>query len=572
MNQSVLIALILTLLSVQVYGQYPSLTVQDREREKTIKETAYRHSDSVWEKAVKIVRKEAREGKPYVPWAFRPIDLPQAKIPAFPGAEGGGMYSFGGRGGKVITVTSLADDGPGTLREALETGGARIIVFNVAGKIELKTPLIIRAPYVTIAGQTAPGDGVVVAGESVWINTHDVVIRHMRFRRGATDVARRDDALGGNPVGNIMIDHVSASWGLDENMSIYRHMYSPGGDYKEEKLATVNVTIQNSIFSEDLDTYNHSLGSTLGGENVSFMRNLWASNAGRNPSVGWNGIFNFANNVIYNWSHRTTDGGDYKAKFNIINNYYKPGPVTPKDQPIAHRILKPEAGLSDLDTLIFGRAYVDGNFVEGFPKVSANNWDGGVQMEGKDGELMTEKEANVYIPYIRANEKFIHPWFTVMSAKQAYDFVLENAGATLPKRDPVDIRVIKTVKKGKAIYEKGLDPNSFYQFEHRRLEPDSYKLGIITDIAQVGGYPEYKGKPYTDSDGDGMPDAYETQYGLNPNDPSDANSYPAGESGYTQIEYYINGIDPNTKVDWTNLANNEDTLARLPNGLEKYKK
>lgn len=572
MNQKAVLFFILIFVSIHSYAQYPDLTEEDRAKEKAIKEGAYRHSDSVWEHAVKIVRKEAREGKPYVPWAFRPIDLPQAEIPSFPGAQGGGMYSFGGRGGKVITVTSLADKGPGTLREALETGGARIIVFNVAGKIELKSPLIVRAPYVTIAGQTAPGDGVVVAGETVWVNTHDVVIRHMRFRRGETFVGRRDDAIGGNPVGNIMIDHVSASWGLDENMSIYRHMYSPGGDYKEEKLGTVNVTIQNSIFSEDLDTYNHSLGSTLGGENCSFMRNLWASNAGRNPSIGWNGIFNFANNVVFNWSHRTTDGGDYKAKFNIINNYYKPGPITQKDRPVAHRILKPEAGLSDLDTLIFGRAYVKGNIVEGFPKISADNWNGGVQMEGKDGELMTYEEAKVYFPYIKASKEFPRPYFEIMPTKDAYRFVLKNAGATLPKRDPVDVRIIKTVKTGEAIYEKGLDPDSFYQFKHRRLKPDSYKRGIITDIAQVGGYPEYNGKPYTDSDGDGMPDAYEKKFDLNPNDPSDANAYPHGEDGYTQIEYYINGIDPNKKVDWSDLENNDDTLAELPNGLNRYKK
>src|SRR5690606_28007507 len=263
----------------------------------------------------------------------------------------------------------------------------------------------------TIAGQTAPGDGVVVAGESVWINTHDVVIRHMRFRRGATDVARRDDALGGNPVGNIMIDHVSASWGLDENMSIYRHMYSPGADYKPEKLPTVNVTIQNSIFSEDLDTYNHSLGSTLGGENASFMRNLWASNAGRNPSIGWNGIFNFANNVIYNWSHRTTDGGDYKAKYNIINNYYKPGPVTDLESPVSYRILKPESGRSKLDSLVFGRCYVEGNIIEGNPKVTRDNWAGGVQMAGKD-DLMTFEEASKYFPYMRAKEPMPMPYMT----------------------------------------------------------------------------------------------------------------------------------------------------------------
>lgn len=570
MIRKTIFLLSLTICSLNMYAQYPDLTEEDRAREKAIKEEAYRHSDSVWKEAVKVVRQEAKEGKPYVPWAFRPIDLPQAKIPAFPGAQGGGMYSFGGRGGEVYTVTNLADSGPGSLRWACEKGGARTVVFNVAGIIKLKTPLIIRAPYITIAGQTAPGDGVVVAGETVWVDTHDVVIRHMRFRRGETFVGRRDDAIGGNPVGNIMIDHVSASWGLDENMSIYRHMYSPGADYPEEKLATVNVTIQNSIFSEDLDTYNHSLGSTLGGENCSFMRNLWASNAGRNPSIGWNGIFNFANNVVYNWSHRTTDGGDYKAKFNIINNYYKPGPITPKDEPIAHRILKPEAGLSDLDTLKFGLAYVHGNIVEGFPEVTENNWHGGVQMEGKDGELMTYEEAKEYFPFMKAEEPLPRPWFEIMPTKDAYSYVLDNAGATLPKRDPVDVRVIKTVRTGEAIYEKGLDPDSFYQFEHRRLEPDSYKKGIITDIKQVGGYPEYEGTPYTDTDKDGMPDAYEKAVGLDPSDYSDAKK-DMDNDGYTNIEMYINGIAPGNDTDWKDLENNEDTLAELPDGINKYK-
>ena len=172
---------------------------------------AEEHSEAAWQKALPVINEEAMHGKPYVDWAARPTDLPQAKIPAFPGAMGGGEFSFGGRGGKVITVTSLADSGPGTFREACETGGARIVVFNVAGIIQLKTPVIIRAPYITIAGQTAPGDGVCIAGETVWANTHDVVVRHMRFRRGSTDVGRRDDGFGGNPIGNIMIDHCSCS-------------------------------------------------------------------------------------------------------------------------------------------------------------------------------------------------------------------------------------------------------------------------------------------------------------------------------------------------------------------------
>ena len=169
------------------------------------------------------------------------------------------MYSFGGRGGKVITVTNLNDRGPGSFREACETGGARIIVFNVAGIIRLESPIIVRAPYVTIAGQTAPGDGVCIAGESFWVDTHDVVVRHMRFRRGETKVWHRDDSFGGNPIGNIMIDHCSCTWGLDENISFYRHMYDPSeGQYesKDLKLPTVNVTIQNTISAKALDTYN----------------------------------------------------------------------------------------------------------------------------------------------------------------------------------------------------------------------------------------------------------------------------------------------------------------------------
>lgn len=163
-------------------------------------------------------------------------------------------------------MTSLADSGPGTLREACEKGGARIVVFNVAGIIKLNSPIHIRAPYISILGQTAPGDGVCVTGDSFLIDTHDVVVRHMRFRRGAMDVAFRDDALGGNAVGNILIDHVSSSWGLDENMSIYRHVYNRDPETgRGEKLPSANVTIQNSIFSEALDIYNHAFGATIGG-------------------------------------------------------------------------------------------------------------------------------------------------------------------------------------------------------------------------------------------------------------------------------------------------------------------
>ncbi|ALJ01634.1 hypothetical protein [Rufibacter tibetensis] len=533
-------------------AQYPKVPEEIGKASNKLMEEARRHSDEAWKKALPIIQKEAKEGKPYIPWAARPTDLPQADIPAFPGAEGGGMYSYGGRGGKVYVVNSLEDSGPGSLREACEQGGSRIVVFNVAGIIRLKSPLIIRAPYITIAGQTAPGDGVCVAGETVWIDTHDVVIRHMRFRRGETNVGRRDDAIGGNAVGNIIMDHISASWGLDENMSLYRHMFDPGDGTKQLKLPTVNITIQNSIFSEALDTWNHAFGSTLGGENCSFMRNMWANNAGRNPSIGWNGVFNFANNVIYNWVHRSVDGGDYTATYNIINNYYKPGPATPKDTPVGHRLLKPESGRSKLGYLVFGRAYVDGNILEGNEKITKNNWDGGVQVED-------EPNAGKYTDFIRTSRPLPMPAMTIMPAQDAYKYVLANAGATLPKRDPVDSRVVEQVRTGKVEARKKVKlPET--DFEHRRLPKDSYKLGIITDISQVGGYPEYKGKPYKDSDNDGMPDDWEKKYNLNPNDASDANGDLSGD-GYTNIEKFINGIDPSKRVDWKDPKNNKDTLA-----------
>jgi hypothetical protein len=527
----------ITLIAVSTAtAQYPDIPADVQRSADSLMKAAVRHSDSAWAIAYPIIQEEAAKyQRPYVPWAARPVDLPQAGIPAFPGAEGGGKYSFGGRGGKVIVVTNLNDDGPGSLRWACEQGGARIVVFNVSGIIRIKTPLIIRAPYITIQGQTAPGDGVCVAGESFWLNTHDVVIRYMRFRRGETWVGRRDDAIGGNPVGNIMIDHVSASWGLDENMSMYRHMYNDSTPNlkAEEKLGTVNITIQNSIFSESLDTWNHAFGSTLGGENCAFVRNLWANNAGRNPSIGWNGIFNFANNVVFNWVHRSTDGGDYTAMYNIINNYYKPGPATPdQSKPIAHRILKPESGRSKLGYAVYGRAYVNGNIVEGNARVTKDNWDGGVQVE-------EQPDAGKYKDKMKWNKPLPMPEFTIIPALQAKEFVLSNAGATLPVRDAVDKRIVEQVKTGKIIVSDKVVPPTT-QFKHRRMPLDSYKIGIITDISQVGGYPEYKGTAYKDSDNDGIPDAWETAHGLNAKNAADAAAIT--KSGYSNIEVYLNSV------------------------------
>ena len=514
---------------------YPKISSEVAAESQRRLEATLKRSDEAWEKALPAVKEGEAQGKPYIPWAATPEDLPQAEIPAFPGAQGGGMYAFGGRGGKVYVVTNLDDSGPGSFREACEAGGPRIVVFNVAGIIKLKERIIIRAPYITIDGSSAPGDGVCIAGDTVELETHDVIIRHMRFRRGATWVGDRNDSLGGNPVGNVMIDHVSASWGLDENMSMYRHMYQPPDGSKELKLPTVNITIQNSIFSEALDTYEHSFGSTIGGYNSTFHHNLWACNTGRNPSVGMIYDFTFANNVVYNWRHRTVDGGDHRSFYTIINNYFKPGPVTPKDEPIGYRLLKPEARRDKVFNKDFGKAYVAGNIVEGNERVTRDNWDGGVQVEREDGYDPAE-----ILPKVRSEKPYPHAYLEIEPADEAYETVLANAGATKPSRDAVDERIVNMVRTGTVTYEAG--------------------DGIITDVSQVGGYPAYKGTPYKDSDGDGIPDEWETRHGLNPNDTSDAAKDLNGD-GYTNIEKYLNGLDPSKHVDWRDPKNNVDTLS-----------
>jgi hypothetical protein len=524
---------------IAIFAQYPQVPREIQQAADEAKRAADKRSDEAFAKAMPAVEEWAKKGKPYLPGAEKPEDLPQAKIPAFPGAEGGGMYSFGGRGGRVMVVTSLEDSGPGTFREACEAGGPRVVVFNVAGIIKLKDRIRIRAPYITISGATAPGNGVCIAGNTVELESHDMIVRHMRFRRGETNVGDRNDSIGGNPVGNIMIDHVSASWGLDENMSMYRHMYSPPGGGQDLKLPTVNITIQNSIFSECLNTFNHSFGSTIGGLNSTFHHNLWANNAGRNPSVGMYGDFTFANNVLFNWVHRTVDGGDHMSRFNIINNYFKPGPATPLSEAISYRLLKPESQRSKTVVDNFGKAYVSGNVVEGNDRVSKDNWDGGVQPASRT------KTEDVLVK-IRVDEPFKHAPLTLEPAKEAFEHVLANAGATLPKRDAVDDRIMATVRTGKTTaapepgFEKAFSNVGYRPDVISKIE-DLVVKGIITNPSQVGGYPEYKGTPYKDSDSDGMPDEWETSHKLNPNDASDA-SQDVNSDGYTNIEDFINGV------------------------------
>lgn len=555
---SLLFLLSFTAISPGFAQGYPQVPADIMEASRKERAEAARLSDEAFKRAMPEIEAWAKKGRPYIPGAAKPEDLPQAKIPAFPGAWGGGMYSFGGRGGKVIVVTNLNDSGPGSFRDAVEQGGPRIVVFNVAGIIKLNAAVSIRAPYITIAGNTAPGDGICIAGNTVQLDTHDVVVRHMRFRRGKTEAADRDDSFGGNPTGNIMIDHVSASWSLDENISMYRHMYRPPGGDKDLKLPTVNVTIQNSISSESLNIYHHSFGSTIGGLNSTFHHNLWACNTGRNPSVGMYGDFTFVNNVLFNYRHRTIDGGDHMSLYNIINNYFKPGPGTPQAE-IAYRLLKPESERSKTVVDHFGKAYVSGNIVEGNKRVSKDNWDGGVQPDSRAprAEILAK---------IRVNEPFTHAPLQIQPAAKAYKFVLENAGATLPKRDSVDERIIKQVRTGEILpreIAKGSQEKArFYGYAQKFTDElaEQVRLGFVTDPSEVGGWPEYKGTPYKDSDGDGMPDEWEKAHGLNPDDPSDATTDLNGD-GYTNIEDFINGLDPRAKkVDWTNLKNNVDRL------------
>jgi hypothetical protein len=456
------------------------------------------------------------------------------RIPAFPGAEGAGAFTPGGRGGKVYLVKNLADKGPGSFREALEAKGPRMVLFRVAGLIHLETPLKIEHPFITIAGQSAPGDGVCIRNHTVEINTHDVVIRYLRFRRGNLKV--RDDALGGHPIRNIIIDHVSASWGLDENLSLYRHVIKDA-DGKLKKLPVENLTIQWTISSEALDLNNHAFGGTWGGKGCSFHHNLFACNTGRNPSIGFGGSFDFRNNVLFNWRHRTIDGGDGSSRVNVVANYFKPGPATTSAQ-MRHCICRMQARSKRDQYPGFGQWYVADNFVVGNPKVTADNWAGGVQYTPQ------RKNRDEIIP--QGTEKDVRAWkpfaataITQHGAEAAYELVLAHAGASLPRRDPVDIRVIASVRTGKP----------------------TFRNGIIDTPADVGGWPVYKpgAGSDVDSDGDGMPDWWEKKYGLDPNDPSDASKDKDGD-GYTNLEEYLNGTDPTKHVDYTRPENNRNVL------------
>lgn len=454
----------------------------------------------------------------------------KAAIPAFPGAEGAGALTAGGRGGKVFEVTNLSDNGPGSLRAALEAQGPRIVIFRISGIITLEKLLTISNPYVTVAGQTAPGDGICIRGQTTEINTHDVVLRYLRLRRG--NIKDRNDAMGGYPVGNIIVDHCSASWGLDENLSLYRYMKKmPDGS--EKKMPAENITIQWCISSEALDLNNHAFGATWGGRNCSFHHNLFACNTGRNPSIGWGDHFDFRNNVLFNWRHRTVDGGDASSMVNIVANYYKPGPAV-NEGTSSYRICRPQHLDMRSEAQRDGKWFVAENFVAGNPRVTSDNWAGGVQFD----DVEAEEEIRALVKKVRATAPAPAPRITQQSAKKAYTLVLAQAGATLPSRDPVDKRIIEIVRTGRP----------------------TYKNGIIDIPADVGAWPEYGTAPApADSDHDGIPDAWEKRFGLKSNDPSDGPK-DADKDGYTNVEEWLNRTDPTQFVDYRIGENNVSSL------------
>ncbi len=534
--------------------------------EKAVQASWKQHDDEVISNIQPALAEWAQKGKPFIPWASKPSDLPQATVPAFPGAEGGGKFSFGGRGGKVYAVTNLDDSGPGTLREACEAAGPRIVVFNVAGIIHLKMPIFIEAPYLTIAGQTAPGDGICIAGQSIMDNAHDVVVRYVRFRRGNTNVFERQSGLAGNPVGNIILDHISASWGNDQTLDTYRHMYQPTNGGSAQKLPACNVTIQWCLITEAINLNNHAFGGDWGGFNTGFHHNLFSSNTGRNPSIAMTHDFNFVNNVLFNWRHRSVDGGDMNSLYNIINNYYKPGPATLPGA-IQYRIVEPSQSWNKKEKVgHWGKAYVAGNIVVGYPKVTDDNWDGGVQFsKGPDqdatGTRMADgDDAKKLMDIVRVDKPFPMAPITIQSAEDAYHSVLDGVGATIPLRDSVVHRAVAQTATGKTW---GMGKMTSVEKPLEGLPANDigvYGNGIITDISQVGGYPDYKGQPFSDVGADGIPAWWKKKYNLDANDTGLAQKDLQGD-GYTVIEKYLDGLDPTKKVDWSSAKSNVNTLS-----------
>jgi len=436
---------------------------------------------------------------------------------AFPGAEGFGKNASGGRGGKVVAVTNLNDEGAGSFRWALEQypGEPLTIIFKVSGIIELQSKIQIKRSNLTIAGQTAPGDGICLKNQSLVLNgasskgNHgNIIIRFIRSRPGGT---LKTGLYGFNMENchDVIVDHCSFSWANEECAAMYD---------------TKNTTVQWCIVSEGLYNAGHmkgnrSYGGVWGGQYASYHHNLIAHL--NNRAVRFNGarahdtvaLVDYRNNVIYNWGNANAAyGGEVNitggvSQVNIVNNYYKPGPAAPSELKFVHASYQKENSKGT------GEWFADGNIMEG---------DNFLTKKNKRGIDLAE--ANYPANAISDKPFLVTVALPEQSAKDAYNDVLKYAGAILPKRDAVDERVINETKNGTAT-GKGIYG----------------KPGIIDLPFIVGGWPEYKSVPApTDTDEDGMPDEWEKKNGLNPNDANDRNKTDA--KGYTMLENYLNEL------------------------------
>ena len=442
----------------------------------------------------------------------------KAQTIAFPTAEGFGKYATGGRGGEVIKVTNLNEDGPGSFRAAVSQKNPRIVVFDVAGTIHLLTKVNILG-NITIAGQTAPGGGICLADQSVGIGGDNIIVRYMRFRlgdkyqnKGMVDLSGDDDAFGGNRHKNVVIDHCSMSWSNDEVFSIY------GGDSTTLQWNLIAEPLNYSYHFEkgDTDFEKHGYGGIWGGSHLSAHHNLFAHCVSRNPRFNGarlgagNEFVDFTNNVIYNWEHNSVYGGE-AGKYNMVNNYYRPGPSTAAN--VNHRIVNPTTN----ETRGLGEFYVNGNFVDGNENVSKNN-KLGIDIDPKISDAQ-KMNAIVSTPFETLP-------INVQNPKAAYISILNHVGASY-KRDTMDARIIQDV-----VQRRGMIIDVQGHYTHGTAYEKTLSAWPTLQLAPA----------QVDTDNDGMPDAWEIAMGLNPNKANDHN-YELSKL-YTNIEMYLNSITP----------------------------
>lgn len=462
------------------------------------------------------------------------------KTPAFPGAEGFGRYVTGGRGGAVYRVTNLNDSGEGSLRWALSKPGPRTIVFGVSGTIHLESALSIPG-NTTIAGQSAPGDGICVADYPVAIKGNNVIVRYMRFRLGNKHVLKDGadgwDGFGGFDQQDWMIDHCSVSWSIDECLSV---------------LGNKNTTVQWCLVAQSLVNSGHTKGAhgyggNWGGSGASFHHNLLAHHGSRTPRLGprpttqLDERMDMRNNVIYNFGGNGCYGGEAMT-VNIVNNYYKPGPGSPtgnKGKRIAGIGIRTDEYIKTYPAYapahhIWGKFFVEGNVNSKYSDVTSDNWTYGIynniDASGCDGTYTaTTKDT------IKLAEPMPFIVTTTHTAAQAYDKVLQYAGASL-HRDSFDELMVSDTRNGAATYTgSGLSKGMVNSQDDNRPANAPEDWSAWPTLSTNGSI--------TDTDGDGMPDSWETANGLNPNDASDGNT--VGDDGYTMLEVYLNSLVEN---------------------------